>query len=226
MHERLQGASVSGYTGDVEVGGAFDVRELPGLTITKVATNPFNNNCYLLRDSASGDTLLIDAAGDPERLLEALGDGRLVGVVETHGHWDHQQALVAVVEATGAPVLATAADAGDLPLTPDRLLDDGDVVIVGSHELTAITLVGHTAGSVALHYAPEGGHLFSGDSLFPGGVGNTEQDPLRFGMLLDDVERKLFGPYPDSTWVYAGHGSDTTLGKERPSLPDWRARGW
>ncbi|MGB8650800.1 MAG: MBL fold metallo-hydrolase [Mycobacteriales bacterium] len=217
---------MSGYTGDVQVGGPVDARELPGLTITKIATNPFNNNCYLLRDTASGDTLLVDAAGDPERLLEALGDGRLVGVVETHGHWDHQQALVDVVKATGAPVLATAEDARDLPLTPDRLLADGDVVTVGAHELTAITLVGHTPGSVALHYPLEGGHLFSGDSLFPGGVGNTEQDPHRFAMLIDDVERKLFGPLPDSTWVYPGHGADTTLGRERPALPEWRARGW
>ncbi|MGZ6827232.1 MAG: MBL fold metallo-hydrolase [Mycobacteriales bacterium] len=217
---------MSGYTGQVEVGGAFDVRELPGLTITKVATNPFNNNCYLLRDTASGDTLLVDAAGDPERLLEALGDGRLVGVVETHGHWDHQQALEAVVEATGAPVLATVADAPDLPLPVDRYLGDGDLVSVGGHVLTAITIVGHTPGSVALHYPAEGGHLFTGDTLFPGGVGNTDKDPDRFATLLDDVERKLFGPFPDSTWVYPGHGADTTLGAERPSLPEWRARGW
>jgi glyoxylase-like metal-dependent hydrolase (beta-lactamase superfamily II) len=216
---------VSGYTGEVEVGGAFDLRELPGLTITKVATNPFNNNCYLLRDTASGDTLLVDASGDADRLLAALGDGNLVGIVETHGHWDHQQALVEVVEKTGAPVLATAADAADLPVPVDRILSDGDVVRVGPHALTAITLVGHTPGSVALHYEPEGGHLFTGDSLFPGGVGNTEKDPVRFATLIDDVERKLFG-YPDSTWVYPGHGSDTTLGAERPALPDWRARGW
>lgn len=217
---------MSQYTGEVEVGGPFDVRELPGLTITKVATNPFNNNCYLLRDTATGDTLLVDAAGDPERLLEALGDGRLVGVVETHGHWDHQQALEAVVAATGAPVLATVADAPDLPLPVDRYLNDGDLLSVGGHVLTAITIVGHTPGSVALHYAEEGGHLFTGDSLFPGGVGNTDKDPDRFATLLDDVERKLFGPFPDSTWVYPGHGSDTTLGAERPSLPEWRARGW
>ena len=216
---------MSGYTGEVEVGGPFDVRALPGLTITKVATNPFNNNCYLLRDAATGDTLLIDAAGDPERLLEALGDGTLVGIVETHGHWDHQQALLAVVEATGAPVLATAADAGDLPLPVDRILADGDVVTVGTHELTAITLVGHTPGSVALHYAAEGGHLFSGDSLFPGGIGNTEKDAARFTSLIDDVETKLF-VLPDSTWVYPGHGTDTTLGAERPAIPEWRARGW
>jgi glyoxylase-like metal-dependent hydrolase (beta-lactamase superfamily II) len=217
---------VSGYTGEVEVGGAFDVRELPGLAITKVATNPFNNNCYLLRDTASGDTLLVDASGDADRLLDALGDGNLVGIVETHGHWDHQQALVEVVAKTGAPVLATAADAADLPVPVDRVLADGDVVTVGDHALTAITLVGHTPGSVALHYEPEGGHLFTGDALFPGGVGNTEKDPVRFATLIDDVERKLFGAFADSTWVYPGHGSDTTLGTERPSLPEWRARGW
>ena len=211
------------YTGDVVVGGPADVRELPGLTITKVATNPFNNNCYLL--ASEDQVLLVDAAGDPEVLLSLI-DGELVGVVETHGHWDHWQALVDVVKATGAPVLATAADAPELPVTVDRFLTDGDVVTVGSCELTAITLVGHTPGSVALHYSPEGGHLFTADSLFPGGVGNTEQDPKRFATLFRDVTTKLFDPFPDSTWVYPGHGADTTLGAERPHLDEWRARGW
>jgi glyoxylase-like metal-dependent hydrolase (beta-lactamase superfamily II) len=213
------------YTGEVEVGGPTDVRELPGLTITKIATNPFNNNCYFVRDTASGDTLLIDAAGDPERLLATLGDGNLVGIVETHGHWDHWQGLEEVVKATGAPVLATAADAPDLPVPTARFLTDDDVVTVGPHELTALTIVGHTPGSVALFYAAEGGHLFTGDTLFPGGVGNTEKDPKRFATLIDDVEHKLFA-LPDSTWFYPGHGADSTLGAERPSLPEWRARGW
>ena len=213
------------YTGEVVVGGDVDVRELPGLTITKIATNPFNNNCYFLRDTATGDTLLVDAAGDPDRLLAVLGDGSLVGIVETHGHWDHWQGLEAVVKATGAPVLATAADAPDLPVPVDRFLTDDDVVTVGGHDLQAITLVGHTPGSVALYLEPEGGHLFTGDSLFPGGVGNTEKDAKRFASLIDDVERKLFA-LPDSTWFYPGHGSDSTLGKERPSLPEWRERGW
>jgi glyoxylase-like metal-dependent hydrolase (beta-lactamase superfamily II) len=212
------------YTGDVVVGGPADVRSLPELTITKVATNPFNNNCYLL--SSGGEALLVDAAGDPDVLLSLLGDTPLVGVVETHGHWDHWQGLDDFVQATGAPVLATAADAPDLPVAVDRFLTDGDVVTVGSARLSAITLVGHTPGSVALHYEAEGGHLFTGDSLFPGGVGNTEQDPKRFASLIEDVERKLFDPLPDSTWVYPGHGADTTLVAERPSIPYWRARGW
>jgi glyoxylase-like metal-dependent hydrolase (beta-lactamase superfamily II) len=212
------------YTGDVVVGGPEDVRTLPGLTITKVATEPFNNNCYLL--SSEGEAVLVDAAGNPEVLLSLLGDNRLTAVVETHGHWDHWQALAEVVSATGAPVLATEADAPELPVAVDRFLTDGDVVTVGPHELTAITLVGHTPGSVALHYSPEGGHLFTGDSLFPGGVGNTEQDPKRFASLFHDVTTKLFDPLPDSTWVYPGHGADTTLGAERPHLDEWRERGW
>jgi glyoxylase-like metal-dependent hydrolase (beta-lactamase superfamily II) len=212
------------YTGDVVVGGPEDVRTLPGLTITKVATEPFNNNCYLL--SSEGEAVLVDAAGNPEVLLSLLGDNRLTAVVETHGHWDHWQALAEVVSATGAPVLATEADAPELPVAVDRFLTDGDVVTVGPHELTAITLVGHTPGSVALHYSPEGGHLFTGDSLFPGGVGNTEQDPKRFASLFHDVTTKLFDPLPDSTWVYPGHGADTTLGAERPQLDEWRERGW
>jgi glyoxylase-like metal-dependent hydrolase (beta-lactamase superfamily II) len=212
------------YTGEVTVGGPADTRELPGLTITKVATNPFDNNNYLL--ACSGEALLVDAAGDADVLLGLLGDLRLVGIVETHGHWDHWQALAEVVAATGAPVLATSADAPELPVPVDRFLSDGDEVTVGSATLTAITLVGHTPGSVALHYAPDGGHLFSGDSLFPGGVGNTEKDAARFASLLGDVEKKVFGALPDSTWVYPGHGKDTSLGAERPSLPEWRARGW
>lgn len=216
------------YTGTVEVGGPADVRELPGLRITKVATNPFNNNCYLLRCTVTGDTLLVDAAGDAPVLLGLLGPDRLVAVVETHNHWDHVQALAEVVEATGAPVLATAADATDLPVPPTRLLVDGDLVEVGRAHLTAITLAGHTPGSVALLYDadPAAAHLFTGDSLFPGGPGNTENDAARFGTLLDDLERKVFGPLPDATWVYPGHGADTTVGAERASVPEWRARGW
>lgn len=216
------------YTGDVEQGGPADVRELPGLRITKVCTPPFTNNCYLLRCTATGDTLLVDAAGDAPLLLELVGDGRLTTVVETHGHWDHWQALAEVVAASGAQVVAHADDVAELPVPADRLVSDGDPVAVGDCTLTVIHLEGHTPGSVALLYDadPEQPHLWSGDSLFPGGPGNTEKDPERFGRLMDDLERKVFGPLPDATWVYPGHGRDTTLGAERPSLPEWRERGW
>ena len=215
------------YTGDVAVGGPADVRAAGSLQITKVCTPPFDNNCYLLRCTETGDTLLVDAAGDAPRLLELVGDGRLVGIVETHGHWDHVQALAEVTAATGAPVIVHAGDAADLPVPADRLVDDGDVVQVGRTSVTVIHLEGHTPGSVALLFeGDERPHLFSGDSLFPGGPGNTEKDPVRFGRLMDDLERKVFGPLPDETWVYPGHGKDTTVGAERASVPEWRARGW
>jgi glyoxylase-like metal-dependent hydrolase (beta-lactamase superfamily II) len=110
----------------------------------------------------------------------------------------------------------------------DRLVSDGDTVTVGQVTLKVIHLEGHTPGSVALLYDadPDAPHLWVGDSLFPGGPGNTNKDANRFKRLMDDLERKVFQPLPDATWVYPGHGKDTTLGAERPSLPEWRARGW
>jgi len=216
------------YTGEVTVGGPADVRETPALTITKVATEPFENNCYLLRCTATGSTLLVDAAGNAPVLLGLIGDGQLVGIAETHNHWDHVQALAEVRDATGAPVLAHPADAEGLPVPADQLLQDGDTITVGECSLSVIHIQGHTPGSIALLYEgdPERPHLWSGDSLFPGGAGNTEKDPVRFTSLLDDLERKVFGRLPDQTWVYPGHGKDTTLGAERDSLPEWRERGW
>lgn len=213
------------YTGEVTVGGPVDVRETPGLTITKVGTPPFENNCYVLRCTATGKTLLVDAAGDAPQLLALAGDG-LVAVVETHDHWDHVQALEEVA-ATGVPVLAHEADADDLPVPATRRLQDGDTVEVGEAVLSVIHLVGHTPGSLALLYEgdPERPHLWSGDSLFPGGHGKTAtlEDHTT---LMDDLESKVFGRLPDQTWVYPGHGKDTTLGAERPSLAAWRERGW
>lgn len=215
------------YTGDVVVGGEPDVRILPALVITKVATPPFQNNCYLLRCTSTGETLLVDAAGDAPRLLELVGDGTLTTVVETHGHWDHVGALADVVAATDAKVLAHPGDAGDLPVPVDRLVSDGDTIDVGTCTLTVLHIDGHTPGSIALLYDadPSAPHLFSGDSLFPGGAGRTTE-PQHFTSLMDDLERKVFGVLPDNTWIYPGHGKDTTLGTERPSLQEWRERGW
>jgi glyoxylase-like metal-dependent hydrolase (beta-lactamase superfamily II) len=221
--------SAPAYTGDVEVGGPAAVRELPGLTISKLAVSEMSNNAYLLRCSATGEALLIDAAAEPDKLRALIGDADVRTVVTTHGHWDHHRALPEIVEATGAQTVAHPADAGDLPVPVQRPVEHGDTVTVGEQTLEVVHLRGHTPGSIALVWRGPGDagvHAFTGDSLFPGGVGNTQQDTARFTSLIDDVEARLFGALPDSTWIYPGHGGDTTLGAERPHLAEWRARGW
>jgi glyoxylase-like metal-dependent hydrolase (beta-lactamase superfamily II) len=217
------------YTGDVEVGGPPDVRELPGLTISKVAVSEMANNAYLLRSTATGEALLIDAAAEPETLRSLIGDADVRTVVTTHGHWDHHRALPDVVAATGAVTVAHPADAADLPVPVQQTVEHGDTVTVGDQTLEVVHLRGHTPGSIALVWRGPGDagvHVFTGDSLFPGGVGNTQKDSARFASLIDDVEQRLFDVLPDETWVYPGHGKDTTLGAERRHLGEWRARGW
>jgi glyoxylase-like metal-dependent hydrolase (beta-lactamase superfamily II) len=148
-------------------------------------------------------------------------------VVTTHRHPDHWQALSAVVDATGAETVASPVDAEEIPVPTTNPVTDGARVRVGSCELEVIGLVGHTPGSIALAYDDPDGivHLFTGDSLFPGGVGKTHS-PEDFASLIGDVEAKLFGRFDDDTWFYPGHGNDSTLGAERPSIPEWRERGW
>ncbi|MEV4685200.1 MBL fold metallo-hydrolase [Streptomyces kurssanovii] len=216
------------YSGAVKVGGPADVHELADLMISKVAVGPMDNNAYLLRCRATGEQLLIDAAADPDTLLQLIGDDSIASVVTTHRHGDHWQALEDVVRATGARTYAGRHDADGIPVPTDVLVDDGDTIRVGRVELTARHLVGHTPGSIVLVYDDPHGHphLFTGDCLFPGGVGNTHNDPKAFTSLLDGVEEKLFARLPDETWVYPGHGKDTSLGEERPHLAEWRARGW
>ncbi len=214
------------YTGHVEPGGAAAVRRLPGLTITKISVGPMDNACYVLTCTASDEQLLVDAANDADRLLPLLE--HLTTIVTTHQHRDHWQALAEVAKQTGALTVAHPLDAGPLPVAPARLVEHGDTVAVGEQRLAVLHLRGHTPGSIALLWTPAAGspHLFTGDCLFPGGPGNTEQDPQRFTSLLDDLEERVFGPLPDDTWVYPGHGDDTTVGAERPALATWRERGW
>ncbi|MEU2516111.1 MBL fold metallo-hydrolase [Streptomyces syringium] len=216
------------YSGAVEVGGPADVHELADLMISKVAVGPMNNNAYLLRCRATDEQLLIDAAAEPHTLLALIGDSGIASVVTTHQHADHWGALAEVVADTGARTYAGRDDAEGIPVPTDVLVDDGDIIRVGRVELTARHLVGHTPGSIALVYDDPHGHahVFTGDCLFPGGVGNTHDDPKAFASLLDDVETKIFGALSDETWVYPGHGNDTTLGAERPHLAEWRERGW
>ncbi|MFJ4502405.1 MBL fold metallo-hydrolase [Streptomyces sp. NPDC088864] len=216
------------YSGAVHVGGPADVHELTDLMISKVAVGPMDNNAYLLRCRDTGEQLLIDAANDAGTLLRLIGDDSIRSVVTTHRHRDHWQALGEVVAATGARTYAGRYDAEAIEVPTEVLVEDGDVVRVGRVALTARHLTGHTPGSIVLLYDdPHGApHLFTGDCLFPGGLGNTRREPEAFASLLHDVETKVFDPLPDETWVYPGHGRDTTLGDERPHLPEWRARGW
>jgi len=216
------------YHGKVKPGGPPDVRELAQLIITKKSVGELDNNAYLLRCRRTGEQLLIDAAAEPETLLRLIGDGGLATVVTTHQHFDHWGALAEVVAATGARTVAGTDDVEGIPVETQVPVSDGDTVTVGKSSLQVIHLVGHTPGSIALLYDdPEGTlHLFTGDSLFPGGVGNTWGDAEAFKSLFNDVRTKLFDQLPDETWFYPGHGNDSTLGAERPSLPEWEARGW
>jgi glyoxylase-like metal-dependent hydrolase (beta-lactamase superfamily II) len=218
------------YTGMVSPGGPAAVRELDGLTIRKASVSEMDNNVYLLTCTSSGTQALIDAADDAARLLALVqeGGGGLDLVVTTHQHWDHHRALAEVLAATSARSAAGADDAEALPVAPDVRLEQGDTVTFGDVTLDVLHLRGHTPGSVALAWTEPSGrvHLFTGDSLFPGGVGNVNKDPERFASLLADVQERVFDRYDDRTWVYPGHGADTTLGAERPSLPLWRERGW
>ncbi len=176
--------------------------------------------------------MLIDAAAEPQTLLPLVGDGGLATVITTHQHWDHHRALADVVAATGAEVVAGAPDAAAIteqtgvPVT--RTVTQGDTVGVGDCTLEVIAIAGHTPGSIALLYDDPDGHphLFTGDSLFPGGVGNTFGDEAAFAQLIDEVETKIMQRLPDGTWFYPGHGDDSTIGAERPHLDEWRDRGW
>jgi glyoxylase-like metal-dependent hydrolase (beta-lactamase superfamily II) len=179
----------------------MSVTALDGAELRTASVSEQDNIAYLLTCGTTGAQLLVDAADDAPALLSMIGHGspgadggRLDLVVTTHQHWDHHRALAAVVERTGARTAAGEDDADALPVPVDDRLVHGDKVRVGELVLDVIHLRGHTPGSVALAWRDGAGtvHLFTGDSLFPGGVGNTQHDPARFTSLLDDVERRLF----------------------------------
>jgi len=221
---------MSEYSGHVEPGGPAIVRSvaLPGgeIEVRKLSVGPMDNNAYLLTDVASGDAVLIDAANDADRLLAEIGDRRVAAIVTTHGHGDHWQALDAVAEATRAPVYLHAADQEMVPRTAD--VDAVDLTRIafggGAVEVELLHTPGHTPGSVCVLLGET--HLFTGDTLFPGGPGRTTPETGGdFPTIMRSLRNQVFR-LPDDTWVYPGHGDDTTIGRERPSLPEWRMRGW
>jgi glyoxylase-like metal-dependent hydrolase (beta-lactamase superfamily II) len=191
--------------------------------IHKVVVGPFDNNVFILRCRETGDAVLLDAANEHEMLLDLCRTLGVRKVLETHGHWDHIQAVPAVRDA-GFEVGVTSADASMLP-SYDFVLDDEGVIEVGRLRLHTILTPGHTPGSMCFRL--EGSPvLFSGDTLFPGGPGNTSFENADFDTIIRSIDDRLFSKLDADTLVLPGHGDDTTIGAERPHLQEWVDRGW
>jgi glyoxylase-like metal-dependent hydrolase (beta-lactamase superfamily II) len=193
-----------------------------GVEIHQVVVGPVDNNVLVLRCTETGDAVLLDAANEHELLLELCKRLGVRRVLETHGHWDHIQAVPELRDA-GYSVGVTAQDAGMLP-SYDEVIEDDAVIEVGRMRLRTIHTPGHTPGSMCFLLE---GHpvLFSGDTLFPGGPGNTTFEGGDFPTIIQSVDRKLF-TLPADTLVLPGHGARTTIGTERPHLQEWIDRGW
>jgi glyoxylase-like metal-dependent hydrolase (beta-lactamase superfamily II) len=191
--------------------------------VHRVVVGPMENNVHVIRCKETGEAVLVDAANEHELLLEMCQQLGVRQVIETHGHWDHIQAVPAVRDA-GYAVSVSAADAGMLP-SYDLLLEDGAVLEVGRLRLETIANPGHTPGSVSfyLHDTPL---LFSGDTLFPGGPGNTSFEGGDFDTIIRSIDERLFSRFSADTIVLPGHGTDTTIGNESPHLQEWVDRGW
>jgi glyoxylase-like metal-dependent hydrolase (beta-lactamase superfamily II) len=191
--------------------------------VHRMVVGPMDNNVYILRCRRTGDAMLVDAANEHEALLEVCRTLGVNQVVETHGHWDHIQAVPAVRE-EGISVSVTAADAGMLP-SYDLLLEDDAVLEVGRLRVHTVATPGHTPGSIC--FAVEGTPLLlTGDTLFPGGPGNTSFEGGDFGTIIRSIEGRLFSRFEGDTVVLPGHGASTTIGAESPHLQEWIDRGW
>ena len=192
--------------------------------VHKLVVGPYDNNVFVIRCRATGDAVLIDAANEHEKLLELCTQLGVRRVLETHGHWDHIQSIPAMREA-GFKVSVTAADAPRLKdVGYDVFIDDAEVIEVGHLRLHAIHNPGHTEGSISFAVANTP-LLFTGDTLFPGGPGNTALEGGDFATIIESIDNKLF-TFPPDTIVLPGHGLDTTIGTERPHLQTWVDRGW
>ena len=201
----------------VEVGGApHDYPPEGSLRVRKMAVGLYENNVYAI--VSGSEALIVDGADEAERILELVDGLTVVGIVQTHNHPDHVQALPVLIRALGADVYAHPDDPPPVPFTPIR---DGDHLIVGGLRVRALHTPGHTPGSVCFTVRD---YLFSGDALFPGGPGNTA-DAARFAQAMASLDG-LFALLPDATRICPGHGTDSRLGRERPYVETWRARGW
>jgi glyoxylase-like metal-dependent hydrolase (beta-lactamase superfamily II) len=192
------------------------------IEIHKLVVGPYDNNVFVMRCVATGDAVLLDAANEHEKLLELCQRLNVRKVLETHGHWDHIQAVPQLRDA-GYSVGVTAEDAAMLP-SYDEVIEDDSVIQVGNVRLHTIHTPGHTPGSMC--FLVEGSPvLFSGDTLFPGGPGATKFEGSSFPTIIESIDRRLL-TLPVETLVLPGHGDDTTIGTERPHLQEWIDRGW
>jgi glyoxylase-like metal-dependent hydrolase (beta-lactamase superfamily II) len=190
------------------------------LIVRKIEVGTMENNTYVLECPETHDALLVDGCFEPDVIIEESSGANIVAIVQTHGHGDHIQALPELVDRLQVPVLAHPGESYPVPI--DRELADGDEIEFGNRKARVLHTPGHTPGGVCLLV---GKHLISGDTLFPGGPGNTWGDADRFKEIIDAIHTKLF-VLDDDTAVYPGHGRDTTIGKEKPHLQEWIDRGW
>jgi len=190
--------------------------------VTTFSVGPYDNNVYLLTDLKAREALLIDAANEAPRILKELEGLHVSTILTTHGHADHVQALTAVRGSTGARFACHPDDEKMMPIPPDHRVGDGEVFRFGDRELRAVHTPGHTPGSTCFTIDDL---LFSGDTLFPGGPGNTSGPGASFPTIIQSIRRSLF-TLPDETRILPGHGKSTTIGVEREHLDEWIARGW
>lgn len=190
------------------------------LVVRKIGAGSMGNNVYVLECPETHDAFVVDGCFEPAKIIAGAAGTNVVGILQTHGHMDHVQALPDLVDRLRVPVYAHPGDS--YPVTVDHELSDGETLQLGNRSVTVLHTPGHTAGSVCFHL---GRHLVSGDTLFPGGPGNTWGDADAFRQIIESIASKLF-VLPDETFVYPGHGDDTTIGEERPHLQEWKDRGW
>jgi glyoxylase-like metal-dependent hydrolase (beta-lactamase superfamily II) len=191
--------------------------------VHRFVVGPIENNVYVVRCKRTGEATLIDAANEHDRLLRVASRLGVTSVLETHGHWDHIGAVEQVRDA-GIDVWVRTEDAGMLP-SYDHLLDDDVLHQVGDLRLRTLHTPGHTPGSIcfALDATPM---LFTGDTLFPGGPGNTNRNATDFATIIASIDERIFGAFADDVTIWPGHGAESTIGAERPHLDEWVERGW
>lgn len=184
------------------------------------------NNLWALGDDA--ECVLVDAPHDLDALAAVVAGRQVRAVLCTHAHDDHVALAPAAGERFGAPVALHRADLGLWTLThpdssPNRLLEDGEVIDVAGTQVHVLHTPGHSPGSVCL-YVPALETVFTGDTLFAGGPGATGRSFSDFGQIVTSIRERLL-VLPPETVVRTGHGATTTVGEEAPHLQEWIDRG-